>query len=91
MITGKNILRHELIGLGVQVVRSTDPSLAGVSGTVVDETKNSFVLARTTDGKRLRIGKAGCAFSFSLPGGGCAQVDGNNIAFKPEDRVKKCR
>ena len=91
MVSGRNLARHELIGLTVTVVRCPDPSIGGAEGSVVDETRNSVVIKRSTGGKRIRIGKAGCVFRFLLPDGSSADIDGNNIMFRPEDRVKRCR
>ena len=73
------------------MVRSPDPTIGGAEGMVVDETRNSLVVKRRANGKRIRIGKAGCTFRFELPDGGSADVDGNRIMFRPEDRVKRCK
>jgi ribonuclease P protein subunit POP4 len=91
MMTERNLTRHELIGLPVQVVRCTDSSISGVSGKVVDETRNMLVVRRDPDGRQVRVAKDCCTFRFGLPGGGSADVDGRKIRFRPEDRVKKCR
>lgn len=42
MITSKNIFRHELIGLYLEVVDSSNKSLIGLCGNVVDETKKTL-------------------------------------------------
>jgi len=91
MVNGRNLARHELIGLTVTVVRSTDPSIGGAEGSVVDETRNSMVIRRRSDGKSIMIGKAGCVFRFLLPDGSGAEIDGDRIMFRPEDRVKRCK
>jgi len=36
----KNLPKHELIGLEVKVVDSTDESLVGINGEVLDETQS---------------------------------------------------
>lgn len=43
-----NIGQHELIGLDVEVVAASDGSLIGIQGTIVDETKNTFLLKKKT-------------------------------------------
>jgi len=91
MVTERNLAKHELIGLPVRVVRSADRSLDGVSGRVVDETRNMLVLRRDGDGRQLRVAKELCTFRFGLPGGRTAELDGSAIRFRPEDRVKRCR
>lgn len=44
MITCGNLRFHEIIGLGVEVVNSTNPQTIGISGTIINETKSMFVL-----------------------------------------------
>jgi len=82
-----NLRKHELIGLDVEVIHATDPSQAHVRGRVVDETRNTLVLEIHGDEKR--IPKHGSRFRFEIPGG--FEVDGEEIRFRPEDRVKKAR
>jgi len=82
-----NLRKHELIGLEVEVLHATDPSQAHVRGRVVDETRNTLVLEIRGDEKR--IPKHGSRFRFEIQGG--LEVDGEEIRFRPEDRVKKAR
>jgi len=89
MITKENILIHELIGLKVKVINSLSIPYIGLSGTVVDETKNTFVIS-TKKGEK-RIPKKGCVFLFSLPDKSKVKVVGEHIAFRPYDRPKKIR
>ncbi|MBO7732241.1 MAG: ribonuclease P protein subunit, partial [Methanobrevibacter sp.] len=44
MISSKNIFYHELIGLELKVVDSSNPSLIGLQGTVIDETKKTLLV-----------------------------------------------
>ncbi len=81
------LTKHELIGLQVAVVRATDPSLVGVEGLVVDETRNTVVVE--AGGREKRVPKQGSRFRFQVQGG--VEVEGNEILFRPEDRVKKAR
>jgi ribonuclease P protein subunit POP4 len=80
-INKKNILNHELIGLKVKIVESTDPKRIGAKGKIIDETKNTFVLE---DGKV--IPKHECVFEFDI--GEKISVKGKDIEKKPEDRLK---
>lgn len=82
-----NILAHELIGLAVEVARSTDRKMAGMKGEVVDETRNTLVIS--AGGKEKTLPKGMCVFRFTLPGGKKVEVDGKLIAVAPEDRPKK--
>ena len=87
MITPENILRHELVGLYVKVVHSANPSQLGLSGRVVDETRNMLSI-ETPDGVR-NLPKQGCTFSFLLPSGERVRVEGRLLLARPEDRVRK--
>ncbi len=82
-----NLRKHELIGLQVRVVRATDPGQVQVSGRVVDETRNLLVIE--AGGVEKRIPKQGARFRFDVQGG--IEVEGDDIRFRPEDRVKKAR
>jgi ribonuclease P protein subunit POP4 len=90
MGTTRNILRrHELIGLDVVVVRSLNPRLEGISGAVVDETKNLLVVQKNAEKKR--IPKETAMFSFTMLGGETVEVNGRELSGRPVDRVKKRR
>lgn len=80
---------HELIGLMVRVSKSSDPGKKGMSGTVVDETRNTLVIETRDKGERRVLPKAECTFRFALPGGEVVEVDGRVIVARPEDRTKK--
>jgi ribonuclease P protein subunit POP4 len=82
-----NLRKRELIGLRVRVVRSTDPGVVGLEGRVVDETKNMFVLE--VHGTETRVPKGGNRFRFEAGDG--AELEGDEIRFRPEDRIKKAR
>lgn len=78
--------KHELIGLAVVVRRATDPSLVGLQGRVVDETRNTL-LVDTARGEK-RIPKKGAEFMF---GPEESLIQGDDLLFRPEDRIKKAR
>ncbi len=70
-------LRGELIGIEVEV--------GGIKGTIIDETKNIFVVKQDT--KRKKVAKKNNEFIFKFPEFR-ARIEGNIIALRPEDRVK---
>jgi len=82
-----HILQDEFIGLEVKVVRSTNPSCIGLSGRVIDETKNTFKIL-SGDGEKVLI-KENCIFHFTLPDKTVIEVDGKVLIGRPEDRVKR--
>ncbi len=87
-ITPRNLVRHELIGLKIKIVESTDPTQKNISGRVIDETYNTIKL-ETKIGKELIIPKKNCIFVFTLPDKTKVKVDGKILVGRPEDRIKK--
>jgi ribonuclease P protein subunit POP4 len=83
----ENLLRRGLIGLEVRIVNSSNPSLLGVSGRVVDETKKTLVIE--SGGKAKVVPKSTSLFIITLPGGQEVEVEGGRILGRPEDRIKK--
>ena len=90
MILPENLPIHELIGLKAKVEKSASAPHKGISGVVVDETKNTLVL-RGDEGRELVVPKKGCTFRFYLPGRKSALLEGAAIAFRPYDRPKKVK
>lgn len=85
MISPQNVLRHELIGLDVLVTCASNPGHVGVSGRIVDETKNTLVI-RTERGEA-RIPKRFSIFRLRLPDGTTVDVDGSSLETQPERRI----
>jgi len=83
MITPKNIKKHELIGLDVEVIDAKNKSLVGLKGKVVDETRNTIVL----EGEK-KVMKKGATFKIRLENGS-VEVDGDVLVGRPEERIKK--
>ena len=82
----ENILRHELIGLNVKIVRSPNRSILGSSGLVVNESKNMLTLSKK--GRRVLIPKSVATFRFKLADGRLVDVDGSRLVGRPESRLK---
>lgn len=86
MITPKNVVRHELIGLGAVVSKAKDTKVEGLRGTIVEETLKTLVL--NTDGKRKRLVKENITIELNV-GEKTVSVDGRLLVGRPEDRIKK--
>jgi ribonuclease P protein subunit POP4 len=86
MITPHNILRHELIGLQVRVLDALNPSVNGIRGKVIDETRNTLTIS--TPGETAMIPKEIASFRFHLPTGVLVDVDGSRLVSRPENRLK---
>jgi ribonuclease P protein subunit POP4 len=87
MRSPENLVRHELIGLRVKVVESANRKNVGISGKVIDETRNIIVIEKT-NGKEVKLAKKHNVFVFSL-GKQKVRIDGDILVGRPEDRVKK--
>ncbi len=75
----------EFIGAHIKVIDSSDPGYNGIQGKVVDETKNTF----TVENHRERmVPKRGCRFELTI-NDSCDIIDGDDIMYRPEDRIKK--
>jgi len=78
----ENLHRHELIGLEVEVTGRS--GLSGLTGKIVDETRNTF-LVESKDGVKT-VPKKGNHFRFPKYE---TDLDGEQILARPEDRIKK--
>jgi ribonuclease P protein subunit POP4 len=85
-IRPQDILRHELIGLEMKVAKAKNPSLRGLRGIIVDETRNMLTVA--DGGKRVLIPKDVATFRFRLKEGTLVDVDGTRLTGRPENRLK---
>jgi len=88
MITPHNIFRHELVGLNVEVVKSSHKGFKGIKGEVINETKNT-IMVEDIEGCEKIIPKNVATFQFTLPDNIVVEIDGNIIVARPEDRIKK--
>ena len=80
-----DIMRSELIGLDVLVLSAP---FSGISGRVVDETKNTFTIESA--GTERMVPKPGNVFRFAYEGR-TIDIIGSEIMHRPEDRIKKVR
>jgi ribonuclease P protein subunit POP4 len=88
MITSKNLIYHELIGLNLEVTNSSTKSLIGLKGKVIDETKKTLTI-ETSDNDEKLLPKDVSIFQFEIPDGTFVEVDGKVLLSRPEDRIKK--
>lgn len=87
MLTAETLPRHELIGLRVRVVESSDSTLIGCEGAVVMETANTLTVR---DGSRTRqVPKAAVTLEFALPNGEYVTVAGERLLGRPAKRTER--
>jgi ribonuclease P protein subunit POP4 len=85
-IKPENILRHELIGLKAIVARSSNSSLVGTRGRIIDETRNTVKFSTRKGVKSIPKGVA--VFRFDLSDGHTVEVEGARLVGRPENRMK---
>jgi len=86
-ISRQNIVRHELIGLSATLVESTNMDAVGLSGRIIDESRNIITLECC--GEEKKAVKHCSTFEFTLPNGDKVQAPGDLFVGRPEDRVTK--
>jgi ribonuclease P protein subunit POP4 len=82
-MNAKTLLRHELIGLNVEVISSSNKSLVGLSGKVIDETKNCLILENTK-----KIPKSQVKLKIKIKEK-TFEIEGKKIIGRPEKKKKK--
>ncbi|MBT7332359.1 ribonuclease P protein subunit [Candidatus Woesearchaeota archaeon] len=79
----KTTYPHELIGEEIVVVDATNPSLKGIKGKIIDETKHTLKIDAQGDIKTLMKN----AISFTIKGKEL-HIEGKDLIKRPEERVK---
>jgi len=74
-------LKEEFIGEKVQITKSTNKTLVGLKGTIIDETKNTFKIK--TNKKTVVALKNTSTFIIKNQ-----EIQGEKITKKPQDRIK---
>ena len=70
------------------ITACTDPTFVNISGIVIDETKNTFLIECKE--KQKRIAKNSAIFEFEYQGKKIA-IKGSRLIYRPENRIKKAR
>ena len=87
MNVAPSIVQNEFIGLETKVVKSSNPNVVGITGRVVNETRNTFTILQDIDEKV--VIKDTAVFDFVLCDRTVVEIDGKVIMGRPEDRIKK--
>jgi ribonuclease P protein subunit POP4 len=82
-----NIISSEFIGTEAKVAKSRQEGYVGISGRIINETRNTFVILHK--GERKRIIKDSAVFHFKFSDGTIVEIDGKILVRRPEDRLKK--
>jgi ribonuclease P protein subunit POP4 len=87
MIKADTLLCHELIGLNIHIIDNTSVTLTDVSGNIINETKNTFLI-RTPRGTKMITKKNAIKIGFAVDSGVCF-ISGASLIGRPEDRITK--
>ena len=78
----KSILQMPLISKNIEIIDSSDPSLIGIKGIILDET--SRTLAIKSQNRRLIVPKD--VVKMKIEG---HDITGRKVTQKPEDRINR--
>ena len=82
-----SIVQDEFIGLELTVVKSLNSNAIGITGKVVNETRNTFTILQ--NGEQKVVIKDTSVFRLIMTDGTFVEIDGKSIMGRPEDRIKK--
>jgi ribonuclease P protein subunit POP4 len=82
-LTPETLVKHELVGLQVRVVESTDPNRVGIDGRVVGETMRTLRIR--ADSGVVQVPKAGTTFEFALTDETAGTREGAGAASEPSE------
>jgi len=77
---------NELTGRTLTIISSTDSSLNGISGLIINETKNTFHILNNQNTKI--IPKSNCIFNFN---DNPESITGSLLIGRPHNRLAKVR
>tara|TARA_B100000029_G_C17409545_1_gene900193 strand:+ start:567 stop:809 length:243 start_codon:yes stop_codon:yes gene_type:complete len=75
---------EEFLGRNVTVEKHSDYNIIGMSGIVVDETREIVTLS-SSDGIK-KVSKSGAMFKFET-----GKLNGDLLKHRPQDRIKKVK
>lgn len=73
--------KRQIIGKHIKIIESNNKDLEGIEGTILDESMNTIIVS--SDDTRKKVLKKGSRFEIDGD-----IVDGENLASRPEDRIK---
>ena len=84
MILSENLVYHELIGLQTQVSTSSNTSLIGKKGQIIDETQSMFYLKTNNAIKLIPKNKSNWQFCLADQK---ITIEGSKLNRRSEDRL----
>ena len=80
-----NVLRHEFIGVKIEITDSKNKSLIGLEGKIVNETKNMFIIETKSTTKKIIKNQIKMKLKFKNK---TVEIDGKKLVGAPENRIK---
>jgi ribonuclease P protein subunit POP4 len=87
MIITPDIIRREFIGTQGLITESLHPDYVGLSGKIINETKNTFTFFN--EGQIKSVIKEASVFNFKVEDGTIVEIEGKLLVARSEDRLKK--
>jgi len=78
-----SLIHMPWLSRNITVVDSLDPTLVGLSGTVIEETRRTIRVL--TDSGRVRLAKN--VITFRIDSG--ELIEGSSVTQRPEDRINR--
>jgi ribonuclease P protein subunit POP4 len=82
MQKGKKPAKPVLVGEAVQIVWAKNPSLTGISGRVIDETRNTIIIETNHGAKTLIKDQIKLMIGQTV-------IEGTRLVGRAEERIKK--
>ncbi|KAJ2809455.1 RNase P/RNase MRP complex subunit [Coemansia guatemalensis] len=82
------LIKADLHGAKMSVVRARCPNFIGISGIMAQETKNAFKFI-TEDDRLVVVPKTHCVFALNLPSGAQCLIYGDQFMFRASDRASR--
>ena len=82
-----NIIQDEFIGIESRVTKSSNFDSVGITGKIINETRNTFTILQNN--RKKVVIKDTSIFNFVMPDNTIIEMDGKAIIGRPEDRIKK--
>ena len=83
----QDIIREEFVGTTGAVTSSPHAGYLEISGEVLGETRNTFIIQQ--EGKKRSVVKDQAVFQFKFSDGTVVEIDGKLLVGRSEDRLKK--
>ena len=91
----EELMKHELIGLQLEVISSKNMSLIGLKGKIIDETKNTITVQaknqKDPEDKKIQkkvLLKNSIKMVITFKSNKI-EIDGQDLMLRPEDRIKR--